>query len=104
MNIEVTARHMELTPAIRAYAVDKVSRALDGVERINHVHVIVSVEKHRQQAEVTLQVMHHALEAKDEQADLYAAIDGMADKLGRQVEKLREKVTNHKGPGHGATV
>lgn len=104
MNIEVTARHMDLTPAIRAYATDKVARALDGVSRLNHVHVIVSVEKHRQQAEVTLQVMHHAIEAKDEQADLYAAIDGMTDKLARQVEKLRDKVTNHKGPSHGAVV
>lgn len=100
MNVDVTARHMELTPAIREYAQEKVGRALDGLLRINHVHVILSVEKHRQQAEVVLQVLHHTVEAKDEQENLYAAIDGMADKLVRQVEKLREKVTDHKGPGH----
>ena len=101
MRVDVTARHMELTPAIRDHATSKVMRALDGVARIDHAHVIVSVEKHRQQAEVVVQVMHHSLEARDEREDLYAALDGMAEKLSRQVEKLRERVTDHKGPGHG---
>lgn len=97
MQINVTARHMELTPALRDYAQAKVMRALDGLTRVDHVHVILSVEKHRQQAEAVLQVLHHSVEARDEQDDLYAAIDGMTDKLVRQLDRLREKVTRHKG-------
>lgn len=97
MQIDVTARHMELTPALRDYAQARITRALDGLTRVDHVHVILSVEKHRQQAEAVLRVLHHSVEARDEQADLYAAIDGMTDKLVRQLDKLREKVTQHKG-------
>ena len=104
MQINVTARHMTLTPAMRAHVEDKVGRALEGITRVDHVHVILAVEKHRLQAEAVLQVLHHTVEAKDEKDDLYAAIDGMADKLFRQVEKLREKVTNHKGPGHAGAA
>ena len=99
MNINVTARHMTLTPAMHEYAVSKVTRALDGLTRVDHVHVILSVEKHRQQAEAVLRVLHHTVEARDEQTDLYAAIDGMTDKLVRQLDTLREKVSTHKGPG-----
>ena len=98
MQINVTARHMELTPALRDYAQTKVMRALDGLTRVDHVHVILSVEKHRQQAEAVLRVLHHSVEARDEQDDLYAAIDGMTDKLVRQLDRLREKVSQHKGP------
>lgn len=104
MQINVTARHMDLTPAMRERAVAKVTAALDGVPRVTNVHVILAVEKHRQQAEVVLQVLHHTIEAKDEKDDLYAAIDGMADKLVRQVEKLRDKGTDHKKPGHAPSA
>ncbi len=100
MQILVTARHMDLTPAMRDYAVDKVTRAVDGLTRIDHVQVLLSVEKHRHKAEAVLRVMHHTLEAHDEKDDLYAALDGMVDKLVRQLDKLHQKVTDHQGPGH----
>lgn len=100
MQILVTARHMDLTPAMREYAVGKVTRALDGVSRVDHVQVILAVEKHRHKAEAVLRVWHHTLEAHDEKDDLYAAVDGMVDKLARQWDKLRQKVTAHPGPGH----
>jgi putative sigma-54 modulation protein len=104
MNINVTARHMTLTPAMHEYAVHKITRALEGISRVDHVHVILSVEKHRQQAEAVLRVMHHTVEARDEQADLYAAMDGMTDKLVRQLETLRDKLTAHKGPGRAGDM
>ncbi len=97
MQINVTARHMDLTPALRAYAESKVVHALADVPRPGTAHIILAVEKHRQRAEVVVHALHHDVEAHDEQDDLYAAIDGMVDKLVRQLERLHTKVTNHKG-------
>lgn len=96
MHINVTGRHLDITEAIRDYCVDKVQHALADAPRVSNVHVVLAVEKHLQRAEVVLQVFHHAVEASDSSENLYAAIDGVADKVARQVAKLRGKVTDHK--------
>jgi putative sigma-54 modulation protein len=58
-------------------------------------HVILSVEKLQQKAEVTLHVKGKDIFADATDGDLYAAIDLVADKLDRQVVKHKEKVSNH---------
>jgi putative sigma-54 modulation protein len=58
-------------------------------------HVILSVEKLQQKAEVTLHVKGKDIFADAIDADLYAAIDLVTDKLDRQVVKHKEKVSNH---------
>jgi putative sigma-54 modulation protein len=60
------------------------------------VHVILSVEKLRQKAEVTVHVRGKDIfvEAQDD-TDLYASIDALADKLDRQVLKHKEKKSEH---------
>jgi putative sigma-54 modulation protein len=45
-----------------------------------------------QKAEVTLHVRGKDLHCESEQADLYAAIDLLADKLDRQVLKYKDKI------------
>jgi putative sigma-54 modulation protein len=57
--------------------------------------VILSVAKLKQKAEVTLHVKGKDIAAVAEEADLYAAIDAMEDKLDRQVLKHKEKANNH---------
>ena len=56
-------------------------------------HVILSVDKLRQKAEVTLRVRGKDLYCESEEADLYAAIDLMIDKLDRQVLKYKDRVS-----------
>jgi putative sigma-54 modulation protein len=53
------------------------------------------VAKLKQKAEVTLHVKGKDIFAECEEADLYAAIDAVADKLDRQVVKHKEKHSNH---------
>ena len=70
------------------------------MQRTNHfdridVHVVLAVEKLVQKAEATVQVNGASLFAREESEDLYAAIDGMVDKLDRQVIKHKEKVQEH---------
>jgi putative sigma-54 modulation protein len=54
--------------------------------------VILTVEKLRQKAEVTLHVPGRDLHCECEDADLYAAIDLLADKLDRQVLRYKDKI------------
>jgi putative sigma-54 modulation protein len=60
-------------------------------------HVILTVDKLRQKAEVTLHVAGKDLHCESEQDDLYAAIDLLADKLDRQVLRYKDKLYDKKG-------
>jgi putative sigma-54 modulation protein len=64
-------------------------------DQVTSSHVILSVEKLQQKAEVTLHVKGKDIFADATDADLYAAIDLVADKLDRQVVKHKERVSHH---------
>ena len=103
MQITVTFRHVDSTPALRHYAEDKVARMVRKyLKRPGDAHVILSVSKQRHVAEVTLQADHAPLFAKETTQDLYSAIDLAVEKLEHQAQKLREKRKEHKGPSGDA--
>jgi putative sigma-54 modulation protein len=95
MNLNITGHHIEVTPAIREYVKGKLDRVLRHFDQVTSSHVILSVDKLQQKAEVTLHVKGKDIFADAIDADLYAAIDLVADKLDRQVVKHKEKVSDH---------
>jgi len=95
MNLNITGHHIEVTPAIREYVKGKLDRVLRHFDQVITSHVILSVDKLQQKAEVTLHVKGKDIYADAIDADLYAAIDLVADKLDRQVVKHKEKASNH---------
>jgi len=102
MQIHVTFRHVDPTPALRTHAEEKLQRMVKKhLRRPVDAHVILSVTKERHTAEVTLQADHVTMFAKEETTDLYAAIDLAVAKLEHQAQKLREKRKEHKGPPAG---
>lgn len=91
MNLNLTGRHLEITPAIREHVLsklDKVKRHFDSVIDIN---VILSVDKLVQKAEATVHISGKSIHAETEDSNLYAAIDALFDALDRQVLKHKEK-------------
>ncbi len=97
MQINITGHQLDLTPSLRAYVENKFKRLRRHSEHINHTHVILSIEKARQRAEATVQVNRGSLFAEEQHEDMYAAIDGLIDKLDRQLKKHKEKLSNHRG-------
>lgn len=95
MNLNITGRHVEVTPAIRDYVNTKLDRVIRHFDNVTSAAVILSVEKLQQKAEVTLHVRGKDIFVESEDTDLYAAIDAMADKLDRQVQKYKQKMADH---------
>ena len=95
MNLNITGRHVEVTPAIRDYVTSKLDRVIRHFDNVTSVAVILSVEKLQQKAEVTVHVRGKDLFVESEDTDLYAAIDAMTDKLDRQVQKYKQKQNDH---------
>ncbi|MGE5467722.1 MAG: ribosome hibernation-promoting factor, HPF/YfiA family [Ignavibacteria bacterium] len=95
MNLKITGHHVEVTPALHDYVTNKLERVIRHFDHVTSVQVILSVAKLKQKAEVTLHVRGKDIYADADDADLYAAIDAVADKLDRQVVKHKEKTNNH---------
>ena len=95
MQINLTGHHIDMTPALRAYVEDKFGRLERHFDHLISAHVILSVEKERHIAEATVQVTGGSLFADVGHSDMYAAIDGLIDKLDRQIKKHKEKLTDH---------
>ena len=95
MNLNITGHHVEVTPALHDYVIGKLDRVIRHFDHVTSVHVVLSVQKLNQKAEITLHVKGKDINADAEDSDLYAAIDLLADKLDRQVLKHKGKVTNH---------
>ena len=95
MNLNITGHHLEITPAIHDYVVAKLARVLRHFDHLIDIQVQLSVEKLKQNAEVTVHVRGKDLHCEASANDLYAAIDSLADKLDRQVLKYKDKVKAH---------
>lgn len=96
MQISLSGHHVEITEALRSYVDNKFERLGRHFDHVTNVHVILSVEKLRQKAEATLHVNGADVHAECTEEGMYAAIDGLIDKIERQVKKLKEKNTNHR--------
>jgi putative sigma-54 modulation protein len=96
MNLNLTGVRLDVTPAIRAYVVAKMDRVNRHFDHVIDVNVILSVEKLRQKCEANVHVRGKEIHAESIDADMYAAIDSLADKLNRQVQKYKEKAVAHR--------
>lgn len=91
MNLNVSGHHLDVTSAMRTYVSGKLDRVTRHFDHVIDAHVILSVDKLQQKAEVTLHVRGKDIHAECADADLYAAIDLLIDKLDRQVIKYKDK-------------
>ncbi|MDF9393703.1 MULTISPECIES: ribosome hibernation-promoting factor, HPF/YfiA family [Methylococcus] len=98
MQLSISGHHIDVTDALKNYTTEKFQRLERHFDQLFDVHVILSVEKLLQKAEATVQVTGASLFAEDIQEDLYAAIDGLVDKLDRQILKHKEKLNHHGRP------
>lgn len=99
MNIIVTGRHLEVTPALRSYAEEKIKKAGKYFNNVTEAIITLTVEKYRHKAEVQLRANGVLIQAEEVTAEMYSSIDQVMDKIERQLKKFKEKLTRHKGRG-----
>ncbi|MEO1202506.1 MAG: ribosome-associated translation inhibitor RaiA [Pseudomonadota bacterium] len=95
MQLNVSGHHLEITDSLRGYVESKVERLERHFDLVSDVHCILSVEKLRHKAEAKVNVNGDTIFAEETQEDMYAAIDGLVDKLDRRVRKHKEKLVDH---------
>jgi putative sigma-54 modulation protein len=105
MNIIVTGRHLEVTPALKKYAEEKIKKFKRYLSNISEAIVTLSVEKYRHKVEVLLKVNGVLIQAEGITGEIYSSIDEVVEKLERQVKKYKEKLVSHrKGEGKASST
>jgi putative sigma-54 modulation protein len=95
MNLTITGHHLAVTDAIRGYAQTKLERVTRHFDHVIDVNLVLSVEKLRQKAEVTVHLRGKDIFVETEDEDLYAALDRLVDKLDRQILRYKDKARAH---------
>ncbi|MCL4472365.1 MAG: ribosome-associated translation inhibitor RaiA [Actinobacteria bacterium] len=100
MNLQVKGRNIAVTEALRTYVDEKLSKLGKNLNSASTMEVELFCEKNpsiadNQVAEATIFTKGPVLRAKGASQDMYASIDLVADKLGRQVKKYRSKLVSH---------
>ncbi len=91
MQIAVTFRHMESDEGVKDYVREKVQKLQRYIENPREAHVVLSAEKFRHIAEITVVSDGLTLNSEGRNSDLFAAIDVMMDKIERQMRERRGK-------------
>ncbi|MFA5653685.1 MAG: ribosome-associated translation inhibitor RaiA [Desulfomonilia bacterium] len=102
MQIDITFKNMDSTDALKDYASKRLSKLDRYIDRPTEVHIVLSVEKRRHKADVTLSADGVVINAVEITEDMYSATDMVMDKLERQLKKHKEKLQDKKGPAKTA--
>ena len=96
MQIQVSGHQVAITPALRDYVTGKFNRIVRHFDQLHDVTLTLRLEKLLHKAEAHIHcAAGKKIHAEVQAADMYAAIDALADKLDRQVKKHKEKLTSH---------
>ncbi|GGB36449.1 ribosomal subunit interface protein [Oceanisphaera marina] len=92
MQINLTGHHVEITDSLRDYVNSKFSKLERHFDNMTNAHVVLTLEKLLKVAEAKIHLSGGEIFANAQHEDMYAAIDGLFDKLDRQVIKHKEKL------------
>lgn len=97
MSVEVTARHMEATDGMQEYARRKGEELIESFPRIEFVHVVLDLEKHRNRAAFVIQAKGKIrTEAEETSDNMKASIDLAVEKIETQMRRVQDKLSDHK--------
>jgi putative sigma-54 modulation protein len=96
MDIEYTGRQATVTKKLKTIAESGLERVAKIVSRSCNVHVILTTEKYRHCAEITLKTKIYKLVAKCESTEMGTALHDAVSKIERQAIRHNQKTTTLK--------
>ncbi len=96
MEIITTARRMKLTPELKEQAEKRIQKLNRYSDQILEAHLVLSEEKYRQIAELTLRAAGTDLVSREETTEMVTSIDRVVDRMERQIKKLNARIKDRK--------
>jgi len=95
MNLMVTGRHMDVTDALKSYVEGGLLKIRNHFDKVIDANVVLSVEKHRHIAEISLHANGIRIHGRESSPDMYASVDAVLHKLDRQVRRYKDRINSH---------
>ncbi|MCH7924893.1 MAG: ribosome-associated translation inhibitor RaiA [Planctomycetes bacterium] len=100
VQIQLTARHVEVTDDVRNYIQEKVDKLPRFYDRIHEVEVVLDHQSEQFSVEMIVRTdRRHTIVVSETGPDTFALIDVLTDRLERQLTKHKEKNRHHKHDG-----
>ena len=96
MRFTITGRNLEVTPGLRAAVEEKIGKLDRYFNPDTEVTVTMSIQKERQNIEVTIPVKGTLLRAEESSNDMYVSIDLVEEVIERQLKKYKNKLIDKK--------
>lgn len=95
MQTTVTFKKIDPSSSLKSYVHKKLEKFDRLLESPAEAHVVLSVEKIRHIAEITLTCDKLKIHAKEDSEVMYSSIDTLMDKVKAQINKHKEKIKRH---------
>lgn len=93
MAIVVRGKNIDITPALREYVEKRIGKVTKYFAAPGEITAVLTVEKGNHIVEVTVPVNGMLLRGEESTTDMYTSIDLVIDKIERQIEKYKTKLT-----------
>ncbi len=97
VHLTLTARHLELTEALRTYVEEKIRRIERYTMKPVSAMVTLMIERYRHIVDISLNIHGAYVQAKGESNEMYSSIDKAVEKIERQMKKYKGKNQRKKG-------
>lgn len=101
MQVQVRGRNVEVTPALKDYVEKRLGKLERFLENLSEAQVTMTVEKDSHRVEVTLPINGMILRGEETTGDMYSSIDLVVDKLEKQIDRYKGRLTRRGGRGTG---
>lgn len=92
MSITIAGRHFDISSALKSHIDTKFNRLREHFEKDIKADFVLSVEKHRHIAEVTMHVNGLHVHGRESTGDMYSSVDDVIHKLEKQVQKYKSRI------------
>jgi len=105
MNVSVSARHLELTDAMKNYAVEKVKVLPRFYNGIQSVEITYSKDSGQEIVEIIVTGKRKSIfVARAKGHEMYACLDQCVHKLTEQLRRHKDRVKDRHGPPHSQSM
>lgn len=96
MKVSITGRHFDLLDEHKEYVEKRLKHLKRFFDTIMDCHVTLAKEKHRESAEITIQVNGVMMHGEEETGDIFTSIDLVVDKIEKQIKKYKARLKNRR--------
>jgi ribosomal subunit interface protein len=99
MQLHISGRHVDLGDSFRAHAEKRLSESVSKyLDRVPNVDVVVGKEAHQYRVDIHGNTGTHSgivVKSQAHAADVYAAFDEAAEKIGKQLRRYKRRLKGH---------